>query len=89
MIESRIRKPGDPAAEDAEDKSSDESDGSNKNDSDYSDDTGSADSDLGYDAVNEALITQKYEDDRTVKFYDYKYCVSKDDNAMTTDALKR
>lgn len=89
LVESRIRKPGDPAAEEAESKSSDESDGSNKNDSDYSDDTGSADSDLGYDAVNEALITQKYEDDRTVKFYDYRYCVSKDDNAMTTDALKR
>ena len=47
------------------------------------------DSDLGFDTVNEALNNQKYEDDSQIKFYDYIYCVSRDENQQTTEALKR
>lgn len=44
---------------------------------------------MGYDAVNEALQTQKFEDDSKIKFYDYKYCVSKDDSQPVSELLKR
>lgn len=46
------------------------------------------DSDLGYDGIDEALHNQKYEDDSKIRFYDYKYCVSKDDNMHMTNQLK-
>ena len=39
--------------------------------------------------MNEAVLNQKYEDDSKIAFYDYKYCVSKDENEVTSDALKR
>ena len=47
------------------------------------------DSDLGFDAVNEALHNQRYEDDSKIKFYDYKYCVSRDDTQVMDNTLKR
>ena len=44
---------------------------------------------MGNDAVNEARLIQRYEDDSKIKFYDYRYCVSKDDNIMASDTLKK
>ena len=34
-------------------------------------------------------MNQKYEDDSRISFYDYKYCVSKDDNIEVAPGLRR
>lgn len=80
LVEQRIRKANEKRGE--EDASRDDSNSSDESDkgSDYSSSGGSEDSDLGFDMVNEALRDQKYEDDSNIKFYDYKYCISKDDS---------
>lgn len=57
--------------------------------SDYSSSDGSVDSDLGFDNENEALHNQRFEDDSKIRFYDYKYCVSKDDSLHVSNQLKR
>ena len=66
-------------------RDSSDSDRSVENDNDYSDDEGSTDSDLGYDSIRDQLKDQKFEDDRKIYFYDYKYCTSKDPDAFQQD----
>ena len=55
LIESRVRKSETKNSSELESKNSDSDADLEKGDSDYSSSEGSADSDLGYDAVNEAL----------------------------------
>ena len=59
--------------------------------SDYSSSDASDDSGLGNDLVEDAQATQKYEDDFLIKdkFYDYKYCVSKDESIAVSAQLKK
>jgi len=39
--------------------------------------------------VEDARRNQRYEDDSKIAFYDYKYCISKDDSLPTSDFLRR
>ena len=88
LVKERIKRSGSNAV-DEDEKVESESSESQEKDSDYSSSDNSQDSDLGFDAVNEALHNQKYEDDSKIKFYDYKYCVSKDDSQQISELLKR
>ena len=97
LIESRLRGDED-STEASPDKSKDKSmsdegeeDKAEEKSSDYSSsDNESVDSELGFDSlVGEALKHQKFEDDSTIKFWDYKYCVSRDDNYVPSETLKR
>ena len=87
LVEERLRLGRGDKVDNAEEKTRDSSDSdrSVENENDYSDDEGSTDSDLGYDSIRDQLKDQKFEDDRKIYFYDYKYCTSKDPDAFQQD----
>lgn len=69
--------------------SSDSEDDPEDRGGDYSSSDDSEDSDLGNEMLDEARRNQRFEDDSRIAFYDYQYCVSKDDSIPTSDFIKR
>ena len=90
LIEERIRKKPKHNEGDVDDseKESDEEDDDDSKGSDYSSSEESEDSDLGFDNPDQEFNAQKFEDDSKIRFYDYKYCIDKDEDAQVNQALK-
>lgn len=82
LVAERIKKTSADGAIDDDSVNDSDDDDDDEKGSDYSDSTASEDSDLGFDGINEAIHNQRFEDDSQIKFYDYKYCVSRDDNEI-------
>ena len=61
---------------------------SEKESDEYSDEE-SVDSDEGFDGLEFTVDEQKFEDDTKLSHYDYKYCVSRDDTYVASEAVVR